>query len=144
MRTERAYSRDGDQSFQDGDHGFQVMMITGSRDRDHSRRHAPTDVLMLCGNGVLVKGLASLVGASAARRACQGWPRLRGQPIGLGHDWPELGGRLDWSGLAGCRHLDCDAVDVSGAPRTHWVQAFFFSPARRRRLSPLSWTRWAL
>jgi hypothetical protein len=32
------------------------MVITGSRDRDHSRRHAPTDVLMLCGNGVLVKG----------------------------------------------------------------------------------------
>src|SRR5215469_10560209 len=51
-----AYSRDGDQSFQDGDHGFQVMVITGSRDRDHSRRHAPTDVLMLCGKWCFGQG----------------------------------------------------------------------------------------
>jgi hypothetical protein len=38
--------------------------------------------------------------AAAARRACQGWPRLRGHPLGLGLDRPEHGGRLDWSGLA--------------------------------------------
>src|SRR5215813_11289660 len=46
--------------------------------------------------------------AAAARRACQGWPRLRGHPLGLGLDWPEHGGKLDWSG---CRHLDGDAAD---------------------------------
>jgi hypothetical protein len=43
------------------------MVITGSRDRDHSRRHAPTDVLMLCGNGVLVKGWRAWAAASASR-----------------------------------------------------------------------------
>jgi hypothetical protein len=37
--------------------------------------------------------------AAAARRACQGWPRLRGHPQGLGLDWPEHGGMLIGSGL---------------------------------------------
>src|SRR5262249_17391427 len=37
--------------------------------------------------------------AAAARRACQGWPRLRGHPQGLGLDWPERGGMLIGSGL---------------------------------------------
>jgi hypothetical protein len=32
--------------------------------------------------------------ANAARRACQGWPRLRGHPKGLGPDWPEHDGTL--------------------------------------------------
>src|SRR5215831_11230043 len=32
-------------------------------------------------------------------RACQGWPRLRGHPLGLGLDRPEHGGKLDGSGL---------------------------------------------
>src|SRR5258706_158884 len=36
---------------------------------------------------------------AAARRACQGWPRLRGHPLGLGLDWPEHGGMLIGSGL---------------------------------------------
>src|SRR3974390_3838683 len=36
---------------------------------------------------------------AAARRACQGWPRLRGHPQGLGLDWPEHGGMLIGSGL---------------------------------------------
>jgi hypothetical protein len=35
---------------------------------------------------------------AAARRVCQGWPRLRGHPLGLGLDRPEHCGRLDWSG----------------------------------------------
>jgi len=37
--------------------------------------------------------------AAAARRACQGWPRLRGHPQGLGLDWPEHGGTMIGSGL---------------------------------------------
>ena len=37
--------------------------------------------------------------AAAARRACQGWPRLRGHPQGPGLDWPEHGGMLIGSGL---------------------------------------------
>src|SRR6516165_3422262 len=37
--------------------------------------------------------------AAAARSACQGWPRLRGHPQGLGLDWPEHGGMLIGSGL---------------------------------------------
>jgi len=37
--------------------------------------------------------------AAAARRACQGWPRLRGHPQGLGLDWPEHGGMMIGSGL---------------------------------------------
>jgi hypothetical protein len=41
---------------------------------------------------------------AAARRACPGWPRLRGHPFGLGLDRPEHGGRLDWSGLAAGAH----------------------------------------
>jgi hypothetical protein len=60
-RAITAYSRDGDQSFHDGDHGFQVMAITGSRDRDHARRHAPTDVLMLCWKWCFGQGLPSWV-----------------------------------------------------------------------------------
>jgi hypothetical protein len=36
-----AHSRDGDQSFHDGDHEFQMMVITGSRDRDHAAKGAP-------------------------------------------------------------------------------------------------------
>jgi hypothetical protein len=47
------HSRDGDQS-------FQMMVITGSRDRDYARRHAPTDVLMLCGKWCFGQGLAEL------------------------------------------------------------------------------------
>jgi hypothetical protein len=46
---------------------------------------------------------------AAARRTCQGWPRLRGHPLGLGLDRPEHGGRLDRSGAGGCWHLDGDA-----------------------------------
>jgi hypothetical protein len=37
--------------------------------------------------------------AAAARRACQGWPRLRGHPLGRGLDWPEHGGTLIGSGV---------------------------------------------
>src|SRR5215469_9682469 len=33
-----------------------------------------------------------------ARRACQGWPRSRGHPPGLGLDWPEHGGEIWRSG----------------------------------------------
>jgi hypothetical protein len=36
--------------------------------------------------------------AAAARRACQGWPRLSRPPAGLGLDWPEHGGILDRNG----------------------------------------------
>ena len=43
--------------------------------------------------------------AAAARRACQGWPRLSRPPEGLGLDWPEHGGMLDRIGAAGARHL---------------------------------------
>src|SRR5215831_7574885 len=34
-------------------------------------------------------------------RACQGWPRLRGHPLGLGLDWPEHRGMLHRSGSQG-------------------------------------------
>jgi hypothetical protein len=162
-----------------------VIAITGSRDRDHARRHAPTDVLMLCWKWCFGQGLPSWVppwmrssggtlsicavffgpffGSTRAasilpsrpqfsqphaRRACQGWPRLRGHPLGLGLDRPEHGGRLDWSGSPGCRHLDLrcggcppHALRRGGNGATWWVQAFFLSPARRRKLSPLSWMR---
>ena len=64
---------------------------------------------------------------AAARRVCQGWPRLRGHPSGLGLDGPEHGGTLDCAGIYG------------GAP-----DACFFSLARLRRLSPFSSMRWAL
>ena len=37
--------------------------------------------------------------AAAARRACQGWPRLSRPPAGLGLDGPEHGGMLIGSGL---------------------------------------------
>jgi hypothetical protein len=39
-----------------------------------------------------------------ARRACQGWSRLRGHPLGLGLDWPEHGGILHRSGSQGLSH----------------------------------------
>jgi hypothetical protein len=39
--------------------------------------------------------------SAAARRACQGWPRLSRPPEGLGLDWPEHGGILDRIGAAG-------------------------------------------
>src|SRR5271169_5057582 len=42
---------------------------------------------------------------AAARRACQGWPRLRGHPQGLGLDWPEHGGILDRIGAGGAHHI---------------------------------------
>jgi predicted metal-dependent hydrolase len=38
---------------------------------------------------------------AVARRACQGWPRLRGHPKGLGLDWAEHGGILDRIGAGG-------------------------------------------
>jgi len=40
--------------------------------------------------------------SAAARRACQGWPRLSRPPEGLGLDWPEHGGILDriWAARA--------------------------------------------
>src|SRR5215471_13403274 len=50
------------------------------------------------------------------RRACQGWPRLRGHPLGLGLDWPEHGGRL-----ASGPPLEAKGTDLSRpaeAPRT--------------------------
>jgi hypothetical protein len=43
--------------------------------------------------------------AAAARRACQGWPRLSRPPAGLGLDWPEHGGILDRIGTGGARHI---------------------------------------
>jgi hypothetical protein len=39
--------------------------------------------------------------SAAARRACQGWPRLSRPPEGLGLDWPEHGGILNRIGAAG-------------------------------------------
>src|SRR5258708_28986768 len=42
---------------------------------------------------------------AAARRACQGWPRLRGHPKGLGLDRSEHGGTLDRLGAGGCEKL---------------------------------------
>src|SRR6266849_2132143 len=42
---------------------------------------------------------------AAARRACQGWPRLSRPPAGLGLDWPEHGGILDRIGAGGARHI---------------------------------------
>src|SRR6266852_7514284 len=43
--------------------------------------------------------------AAVARRACQGWPRLRGHPKGSGLDWPEHGGILDRIGAGGACHI---------------------------------------
>ena len=39
--------------------------------------------------------------SAAARRACQGWPRLSRPPEGLGLDWPEHGGMLERLGAGG-------------------------------------------
>jgi hypothetical protein len=95
--------------------------------------------------------------AAAERRDCQGWPRLRGHPLGLGLDWPEHGGMLD--GLVQAAGIYTVVRGNTLAPRTHHSaarsegarggpcqrdQAFFCSPVRRRRLSPLSSMRWAL
>src|SRR5262249_60608620 len=59
-----------------------------------------------------------------ARRACQGWPRLRGHPLGLGLDRPEHGGRLDWSGAGGCGHLDGHAANGGGLSEVATVSGF--------------------
>src|ERR1700680_251389 len=49
--------------------------------------------------------------AAAARRACQGWPRLRGHPEGLGLDWPEHGGMMIGSG---CRPHHVRKIQTDG------------------------------
>src|SRR4029077_3461945 len=61
---------------------------------------------------------------AVARRACQGWPRLRGHPFGLGLDRREHGGRLDWSWAGGCGHLDGDAADGGGLSELATVSRF--------------------
>jgi len=76
-------------------------------------------------------------------------------------DWPEHGGMLDRLGLQGAvirtvtrgtgwpafrprtHHAAASSEEARGGP-WRWDQVFFFSPARRRRLSPLSSMRWAL
>jgi hypothetical protein len=62
-----------------------VPFFGSTRTREHSS--APT---------------ASL--SAAARRACQGWPRLPRPPEGLGLDWPEHGGILDRIGAEASLH----------------------------------------
>src|ERR1700719_4437107 len=120
------------------------MVITGSRDRDHGRRRARLTFLCCAGNRVVVKGwrpgrvrwrfpvlldpffgstrAASILPsrppnrAAAARRACQGWPHLRGHLKGLALTGPstaacligsglEAGGNLRWAGGLVCLTL---------------------------------------
>jgi hypothetical protein len=93
--------RDGDQSF--------PMFSWGILWFDPRREHSsvPTAVL-----------------TAAARRACQGWPRLRGHPLGLGLDRPEHGGRLDWSGQAAAGLWTGDAADGGGLSELATVSRF--------------------
>ena len=84
------------------------MVITGSEDRDHARLTLYVGLDMVVrssvagGRSVLLfdprcehSSVPTAIVAAGARRVCQGWPRLRGHPLGLGLDRPEHAGTLD-------------------------------------------------